>query len=179
MTLTLTFDLLLKKLNLGYNFWTRRDEAFILHMWFPCGKTFLSIPKFLPLPWLLTYFSKNLTLAITFEPKEVRLSYYICGFLMTRPFCSYQKFWPWLLPYFSRNLTLAITFEPKEIGLSKHRFVCLVARRFCLFQKIWPRTLTLTFDLLLKKLNLGHNFWTKTDRALILHVCITRGKTFR
>ena len=31
-------------------------------------------------------------------------------------------------------------------------------------------TLTLSFDLLLNKTNLGHNFWTKTDRAFILHV---------
>ena len=29
--------------------------------------------------------------------------------------------------------------------------------------------LTLTFDQFLKNLYLGHNFWTKRDRALILH----------
>ena len=55
----------------------------------------------------------NLTLAITFQPIEIRLSYYTCWFLVTRPFCPYQKF----------DLV----------------------------------TLTLTFDLLLKKLNLGYN----------------------
>ena len=33
------------KLNLGYNFWTKRDKAFILHMCVPCDKTFLSVPK--------------------------------------------------------------------------------------------------------------------------------------
>ena len=38
-------------------------------------------------------------------------------------------------------------------------------------------TLTLNFDLLLKKLNLGHNFWTKIDKAFIFHMCITCGKT--
>ena len=34
----------------------------------------------------------NLTLAITFELKEIRLSYYTCVFLVTRPFSPYQKF---------------------------------------------------------------------------------------
>ena len=73
VTLTLTFDLLLKKkLNLGYNFWTKRD--FIVQVCIPCGKAFLSIPKILTLwPWLLTYFWKNLTLTITFEPKVIGL----------------------------------------------------------------------------------------------------------
>ena len=125
VTLTLTFDLLFKKLNLGFNFWTKRDRAFILQVGIPCGKTFLFVPKVLtlwPWPWLLTYFSKNLTLAITFESKEIRLSYYICGFLMTRPFLSVPKIFD-------------------------------------------PVTLTLTFDLLFKKLNLSHNFWIKTERS--------------
>ena len=57
------------KLNLGYNFWTKRNKAFILHMCVPCDKTFLSVPKIFtswPWPWLLTYFWKNLTLDITF-----------------------------------------------------------------------------------------------------------------
>ena len=136
VTLTLTFDLLLKKLNLGHNFWTKRDRAFIFHKCIPCGKTFLSIPNFLtswPWPWLLTYFWKNLTLAITFEPKEIGLSYFTCVFLVARPFCQYKIFWPWpwLLTYFWKNLTLAITFEPKEIGLSYFTCVFLLARPFC------------------------------------------------
>ena len=87
-----------EKLNLGYNVWTKRDKAFILHMLVPFDKTFLSVPKNLtlgPWPWLLTYFWKNLTLAITFEPREIRLSYYRYVFLVARPFCPYQKFWPY------------------------------------------------------------------------------------
>ena len=48
VTLTLTFDLLLKKLNLGHNFWTKSDWALILHIYIPCGKTSLMIPIFLP-----------------------------------------------------------------------------------------------------------------------------------
>ena len=84
------------KLNLDHNFLTKGDRALILHKCIPCDKTFLSIPKVLtlwPWPWLLTYFWKNLTLAITFEPKEIVLSYFTCVFLVTRPFCQYQHFW--------------------------------------------------------------------------------------
>ena len=76
VTLTLTFDLLLKKLNLGNNFWTKRDRAFIFHMCISCGKTFMLGNDFLtswPWPWLLTYFWKNLNLIITFELKNLGL----------------------------------------------------------------------------------------------------------
>ena len=84
------------KLNLDHNFLTKGDKGLILYKCIPCDKTFLSIPKFLtswPWPWLLTYFWKNLTLAITFEPKEIGLSYFTCVFVVTRPFCWYQNFW--------------------------------------------------------------------------------------
>ena len=36
------FNLLLKNFNLGHNFLTRRDRAFILHMCIPCDKINLS-----------------------------------------------------------------------------------------------------------------------------------------
>ena len=63
VTLTLTFDLLLKKLNLGNNFWTRRDRAFIFHMFISRDKTFLlETIFFTSWPWLLTYFWKKLNL---------------------------------------------------------------------------------------------------------------------
>ena len=112
------------KLNLGYNFLTNWDKAFILHMWIPCEKTFLSVPKILtlwPWPWLLTFFWKNLTLTINFEPKEIELSYFTCVFLVPRPSCWNQIFftswpWPWRLTYFWKNLTLTITYEPEVIG---------------------------------------------------------------
>ena len=52
VTLTLTFDLLLKKLNIGHNFWSKRDGAFIFHMCISCDKTFLSIPKEIGLSYL-------------------------------------------------------------------------------------------------------------------------------
>ena len=113
------------KLNLGHNFLTKGDRALILHKCIPCDKTFPSIPKFLtswPWTWLLTYFWKNLTLAITFEPKEIGLSYFTFVFVLARPFCWNQFFftswpWPWLLTYFWKKLTLTITYEPKVIGL--------------------------------------------------------------
>ena len=97
VTLTLKFDLLLKNFNLGYNFKTRSDRAFILHMCVPCDKTFHMVPQFLtswPWPWSLTYFWKTLTLAITFKPEEMGLSYCTCVFLVTRPFTCYHNFWP-------------------------------------------------------------------------------------
>ena len=77
------------------NILTKRDEAFIIHVSILCGKTFQLVPKILtlwPWPWLLTYFWKNLTLALTFEPREIGLSYYAWIFLVARPFCSYQNF---------------------------------------------------------------------------------------
>ena len=40
MTSTLKFDLLLKNFNLGHNFQTRSDRAYVLHMCIPCDKTF-------------------------------------------------------------------------------------------------------------------------------------------
>ena len=44
VTLTLKFDLLLKNFNLGHNFQTRSDKAFILHVCIPCDKTFHMVP---------------------------------------------------------------------------------------------------------------------------------------
>ena len=44
VTLTLKFDLLLKNFNLGHNFLTRSDRAFILHMCIACDKTFHMVP---------------------------------------------------------------------------------------------------------------------------------------
>ena len=113
------------KLNLGYNFSTNRDKALILHRLVPSDKTFLkflSLPKNLtlwPWPWLLTYFCKNLTLAITFEPRGIRLSCYRHAFLATRPFCPYQKFLPCDLdldfwPTFEKKLNLGYNLWTKR-----------------------------------------------------------------
>ena len=85
------------KLNLDNNFWTKSDRALILHKCIPCDKTFLSIEKIwlcdLDLDFWPTFW-KNLTLATTFEPKEIGLSYFTCVFLVARPSCWNQIFLP-------------------------------------------------------------------------------------
>ena len=74
------------KLNLGYNFLTNWDKAFILHMWMPCEKTFLPVPKILtlwPWPWLLTYLclKKKLNLGYNFWTKRDRaFIFHMCIF---------------------------------------------------------------------------------------------------
>ena len=85
-----------KKNYLVDSFWTKVVKAFISQACIPCGKNSPSISKILtlwPWPWILT-FEKNLILAISFEPKEIGLSYYRYLFLVARPFCLYQQFWP-------------------------------------------------------------------------------------
>ena len=60
--MTLTFDLLWKKLNLDNNFWTKSDWALILHISIPCDKTSLMIPIFFtlwPWPWLWPTYRKT------------------------------------------------------------------------------------------------------------------------
>ena len=102
---------------------------------------------------------------------------------MTRPCCWYQNFWLCDLdldfwPTFEKNLTLAITFEPKEIGFNNTQVYSLW-QDLSVDTKIFDFvTLTLTFALLLKKLNPDHNFLTKRDRVFIFHMCISCGKTF-
>ena len=118
LTLTLTFDLLLNKLNLSIYFWTERDMACILSIDIPCGKTFLSVPKLLiswPWPPTLTYFWKNLTLALTFKPKEIWLLYLAWIFLVARSFCLYQNFWSITLPSNFDLLLKELNFKSKEI----------------------------------------------------------------
>ena len=113
------------KLNLGYNFSTFRDKAFILHMLVPCDKTFLSVPKNLtlwPWPWLLTYFWKKLNLGYNFWTKRDKAFILQVCIPCGKSFLSIPRIltlwqWPWLLTYFRKNLTLTITFEPKVIGL--------------------------------------------------------------
>ena len=44
VTLTVTFDLLLKNFNIGHNFYILWDKAFIFGMCIPYDKTFLTEP---------------------------------------------------------------------------------------------------------------------------------------
>ena len=49
VTLTLKFDLLLKKFNLGHVFLRRRGRAVIFHMYIPCDKALHTVSKYLTL----------------------------------------------------------------------------------------------------------------------------------
>ena len=158
------------KLNLGINFLIKGDRAFILLMSIPCDKTFLSVHKILiswPLPLLLTYFWKNLTYDITFESKEIRLSYH--GYsLVTSPFCRYLNFWSrdldlQLWPVFEKKINLGINFW-SERDRAFIKCMCIpCGKTFLSVLNFYPVTLTSGLELLLKKLNLCINFWTKRD----------------
>ena len=71
-------------------------------------------------------------------------------------------------PTFKKNLTLALTFDLKETGLSHYTWIFLVWQDFSVRIRIYdPVTLTSNFDLLLKNLNLGMNFWDERGKAFL------------
>ena len=73
-TLTLKIDLLLKNFNLGHNLRTRRSRAFIFHMCVACDKTLhTALLFFTSGPCRLTYFSKILFWAMTFESEDLNI----------------------------------------------------------------------------------------------------------
>ena len=84
--------------------------------------------------------------------------------------------WPWLLTSFWKKLN--ITFESRAIRLSDHAWIFLLARPFVGSTIFEPMTLTVNFDLLLKKVNLGINFKLRDKQAFILLICISCDKTF-
>ena len=126
---------------------TIRGRVFILYMYIPCNETFLFIPEFWPVDFHCDLWPRCLkifTFAIPFETLQVGHSYFICTFLVIRPFCSYQKFWPCnhdhdLSPTYLKTLTFTITFEPLEVWLS-YLTTCtfLLMRHFCSYQNFWP-----------------------------------------
>ena len=75
VTLTLTFDLLLKNFNFGHSFLARRGRAFILHMYIPCDNLFPWVPKFFTL-WPWPTFEKNFNLGHSFLTRK-RLGFHI------------------------------------------------------------------------------------------------------
>ena len=96
----------------------------------------------------------------------VGLSYYICTFLVTRPFHGYQNFWPSDLdlgvwPTFKRKLTLAIASLPEESGLSYFTCAFLVARTSMLYHDFWHSDLDLPGCPTLKKIVLDYDFWIR------------------
>ena len=133
-----------KNFNLGHNFQTRSDKAFILHMCIPCDKTFHMVPLFWSLwhwPWSLTYFWKILTLTITLKPEEVWLSYCTSVFLVTRLFTWYQIL-------YLMTLTLNVDLLLKSFNLGWY-LVMVTAWLVLLFSNnlfnIYPFHVTSTF----------------------------------
>ena len=62
---------------------------------------------------------KNLTLVITYKPREIGLSYFTCVFLVTRPFTSYHNFLPSDLdlevrPTFPHNIKQLYTIQTQS-----------------------------------------------------------------
>ena len=87
----------------------------------------------------------NLTFAITFESKEIRHSYYICGSLW-QDLCVRTKNFDLVTLTFdllSRKINLAYNFWTKRLSY----YICwsLVTRAFFLYQKFWPCDLNLDF----------------------------------
>ena len=105
--------------NLTLAITTKPDRAFILHLCIFVTRPLTWDHNFLPWPWSLTYFWKTLTLAITFKPEDVRLSYCKCVFLVTRPFTWYHNYWPCDLdlevcPTFDKNFDLGLNFQTRS-----------------------------------------------------------------
>ena len=64
-----------KNFNLGHNFQTIKDKAFIFHMCIPYDNTFRMVPLCLtlwPWPWSLTYFWKNFNFSHNFLTRSDR-----------------------------------------------------------------------------------------------------------
>ena len=133
MTLTLTFALLLKKkLNHGYNFWTKRDKTFILQVCVLCSKTFLSVPNILTFTLTLTFDLplKKLNIGYNFWTKRDKAfilhTLVPCG----KTFLSISKKMDLVtltltFDLLMKKLNLAYNFEPREIRLSYYRYVFL------------------------------------------------------
>ena len=102
VTLTLKSDLLLNNFNLGRHFGVMIFFIYAFLVIRPCtlylnfkqagtnvrGAYFIALVS----ASALAAWTKTLTLAITFKPEEVGLSYCTCVFLVTRPFTWYHKF---------------------------------------------------------------------------------------
>ena len=113
---TLTFDLLLKKLNLRHAIWIQRDKAFRSCMDIPCGKTFLPVPKF----FYLVNLTSNLDLLLKKKDKAFILRMCIpC----VKTFLSLPNFYPvtltsnhdLLLKKFNLCINFCTEREPKRL----------------------------------------------------------------
>ena len=153
-------------------------------MCIPYDKTFHLLPYYVTLwtwPWSLTYFWKTLTLAITFKPEVIGLSYCTCVFLVTWPFTWYHNIGPCNLdlevwPTFEK-LTLAITFKPEVIGFHIAQLYSLwhgLSHGTIIFGLV---TLTLKFDPLVKNFNLGcYLMMVAAQLCFVGEICIPRNE---
>jgi hypothetical protein len=91
--LTLTFDLIIENINIGYIFWLVSTKALTFHMSVSYDKTFLWMPTNMTfLPLCLTHLSKTFTMAIIFEWYILGLLYFTWVFLVTKPYHGYKRF---------------------------------------------------------------------------------------
>ena len=94
VTLTWKFALLLKNFNIGHSFSTRRGKTFIFHMYVPCDKNFLCVPKFiLTLTLKFDLLTKNFYLGHNFWTWRGRAFIFTCAFLVIRPCTLYYHLW--------------------------------------------------------------------------------------
>ena len=149
----------------------------------PCDEAFLFIPilTLCPWPWPLTYMFKNFSLCHDFWTIRGRTFMFGMHTQLMKPFQWHQGHW-------FCNLDHDLYTKSSQFELCCRRghlcFTCTLRVRLSYYRySLWqdlsvgtnsfdPVTVNLTFDILLeKKLNLGLNFWTKTDRALIFLLC--------
>ena len=135
-----------KNFNLGHSFQTRSDRAFNCIYAFLMTRPFTWYHNLWLWPWSLTYFWKTLTLARTFKPEVIELSYCICVFLVTRHFKWYHSFLPcnldlevWLVKNF--NLGHAFQTRNNRAFILHMCFPC--DRTFHMVPLFWPCNLDL------------------------------------
>ena len=79
---------------------------------------------------------------------------------------------------FSKNLWLIISFERQELGLWDFTYAFLASSPFWRHTSFNLVTLILTFDLLICKFTVGHNFWMVRDRPFVFDIWIYYVKSF-
>ena len=157
----------LDNFNIGHNFWTVWDRAFIFGMLVLCDKGFPLIQNKITSDLDLDLWptlKKKLTLIITFDLFEIEPLYLAFRFFVTRASHSYKTknfdLWPWPLTYFKeKNDRGLITFEPFKIEPLYLACRFLVTRASHSYKKLtcdldldlWPTvkkklTLVITFE---------------------------------
>ena len=133
VTLTLEFDILLKKINLAYNFWIVGVRALIFHMTIPCYNNFPWVPLFFtlwPWPWSMTHFLKNFNLGYNIWTVGARALI----FQMSIP-CDRTLFFAGTIIFYP--VTLALEFDPffKNLNLANNFWI--VSARALKFHMWW------------------------------------------